>query len=60
MFDIVVGSNPIIITSLDVHVRLKDRGDGDNGMVNVRVFMKKGSHKIYEKDQTAWNVSYFF
>ena len=59
MFDVVAGENPILVTSLDIHVRIKNRGNGDNGHVMVRVFTKKGSHETYENRQSAWKVCHY-
>jgi len=56
MFDIKAGSNPIIITSLDIHARIKRRGLSATAVTNlsVKVFAKEGSHVTFENRRELW------
>ena len=54
MFDLVAGDNPIIVSSLDIHVRRKPAEP--DASVRVRVFSKQGSHEGYETQKSEWKV----
>lgn len=56
MFDVVAGANPIIISSLDIHVQKRSRIGDTSSLVKVIVYTKKKSYRGYEGDKEVWQV----
>jgi len=56
MFDVVAGTNPIIISSLDIHVRVKHRKKDISNLVKVKIFTKEKSYEGHENNKEVWQV----
>jgi len=54
MFDVVAGANPIIISSLDIHVQKRSRIGDTSSLVKVIVYTKEKSYRGYEGDKEVW------